>query len=181
MVNKVILVGRLTRDSEIRYTSSGTPVASFSIATNQNWTDADGKQKTEVEFHNIVAWSRLAEVCEQYLKKGKLVYIEGRLQTQKWDDKQGNPRSKVEVVANIMTMLDSKDSQDDQEKPDPAANEVAPNYRRPDLPDDDLLGDLTDKGYIDMDDDDIPFMWILPIILGGYICHVLSVALNVVV
>lgn len=105
MVNKAIIVGRLGRDPEIRYTSSGTPVASFSIATDEKWTGQDGTRQSKTEWHNIVAWTRLAEICEQYLKKGKLVYIEGRIQTREWDDKDGNKRRTTEIVASTMQML----------------------------------------------------------------------------
>lgn len=112
MVNKAIIVGRLGRDPEIRYTNSGTPVASFSVATDERWTGQDGSKQSKTEWHNIVAWSRLAEICEQYLKKGKLVYIEGRLQTREWDDREGNKRRTTEIVANNMQMLGSK--QDEQ-------------------------------------------------------------------
>lgn len=108
MVNKAIIVGRLGRDPEIRYTSSGTPVASFSIATDEKWTGQDGTRQSKTEWHNIVAWTRLAEICEQYLKKGKLVYIEGRIQTREWDDKDGNKRRTTEIVASTMQMLSSR-------------------------------------------------------------------------
>ncbi len=108
MVNKVIIVGRLGRDPEIRYTSSGTPVASFSVATDEKWTGQDGNRQSRTEWHNVVAWSRLAEICEQYLKKGKLVYIEGRLQTREWDDKDGKKRRTTEIIANTMQMLSSR-------------------------------------------------------------------------
>ena len=108
MVNRAILVGRLGRDPEVRYTGSGTAVANFSIATDERWTDQGGQRKTRTEWHRIVAWGKLAEICGQYLKKGKLVYIEGRIQTREWDDRDGNKRSTTEIVAGNMVMLDSK-------------------------------------------------------------------------
>ncbi len=104
MINKAILVGRLGRDPEMRYTSSGTPVCSFSVATDETWVK-NGEKQSRTEWHNIVAWSRLAEICGQYLQKGKLVYIEGRIQTREWEDKDGNRRWTTEVVANEMKML----------------------------------------------------------------------------
>ncbi|MBI4482469.1 MAG: single-stranded DNA-binding protein [Acidobacteria bacterium] len=108
MVNKVILVGRLGRDPELRYTPGGSPVANFSVATNEVWTDKNGQRQERTEWHNIVAWNKLAEICSQYLVKGRLVYIEGRLQTREWDDKDGNKRRTTEVVANNMQILEPK-------------------------------------------------------------------------
>ena len=106
-VNKVILIGRLGRDPEIRSTPSGTTVASFSIATDDRYTDKSGTRQEKTEWHNIVAWDRLGDICGQYLRKGKLVYIEGRLQTRSWDDKEsGQKRYKTEIVARDMQMLD---------------------------------------------------------------------------
>ena len=104
MVNKVILVGRLGRDPEMRYTASGTPVANFSVATDEVW-GREGERQTRTEWHNIVVWSRLAEICNQYLSKGRLVYIEGRIQTRDWEDRDGNKRRTTEVVALDMKML----------------------------------------------------------------------------
>ena len=105
MVNRVILVGRLGRDPEIRYTGSGTPVVNFSVATDESWNDQNGERQQRTEWHKIVAWSKLAEICNQYLGKGKLVYIEGRLQTREWDDRDGNKRKTTEIVASNMQML----------------------------------------------------------------------------
>jgi single-strand DNA-binding protein len=110
MVNRAFLIGRLGRDPELRYTNSGTPVASFSIATDERWVDSGGNRQTRTEWHNIVAWSKLAEICGQYLKKGKLVFIEGRIQTREWDDRDGNKRRTTEIVASNMQMLDSRGS-----------------------------------------------------------------------
>ena len=105
MVNRVILVGRLGRDPEMRSTASGTPVANFSIATNERWNNQKGEQQERTEWHKIVVWSRLAEICKQYLTKGQLVYIEGRIQTREWDDRDGNKRRPTEIVASAMRML----------------------------------------------------------------------------
>ena len=104
-VNKVILVGNVGRDPELRYTQSGQPVASFSIATNERFKDRDGNWKDRTEWHRIVAWARLAEICGEYLKKGSPVYIEGRIQTRDWEDKEGNKRQTTEIVALSMQML----------------------------------------------------------------------------
>ena len=112
MINKAILIGNLGADPELRYTQSGTPVASFRIATTERWKDKDGNQQEQTEWHNIVAWSRLAEICGEYLNKGSRVYIEGKLQTRKWQDKSGQDRYTTEVVVDgfngVMQMLDSR-------------------------------------------------------------------------
>ncbi|HTO70937.1 MAG TPA: single-stranded DNA-binding protein [Myxococcota bacterium] len=104
-VNKVILVGNVGRDPELRYTQGGQPVASFSVATNERFKDRDGNWKDRTEWHRIVAWARLAEICGEYLRKGSQVYIEGRIQTRDWEDKEGNKRQTTEVVALSMQML----------------------------------------------------------------------------
>lgn len=107
-LNKVMLIGNLTRDPELRYTPSGAAVASFSIATNRSWRKEDGSQQEETEFHNIVAWSKLGEICAQYLTKGKKVYVEGRLQTRKWTTQDGQEKQKTEIVIEDMMMLGDK-------------------------------------------------------------------------
>jgi single-strand DNA-binding protein len=106
MVNRVVLIGRLGRDPEVRYTQSKQAVANFSLATNERWVDSGGNRQERTEWHNVVMWGKLAEISGQYLKKGKLVYIEGRLQTREWDDRDGNKRRTTEVVATNMQMLD---------------------------------------------------------------------------
>ena len=107
-VNKVILVGRLGRDPELKYTASGTPFCRFSMATDDVWNDkGTGERQERTEWHNIVAWDRLAEICNQYLTKGKLVYIEGNLQTREWDDPEGNKKKMTEIRARDMVMLSS--------------------------------------------------------------------------
>lgn len=108
MINKVILIGNLGADPEIRYTQGGTPVVNFRIATTERWKDKDGQQQEQTEWHNIVAWRRLAEICGEYLSKGSRVYIEGKLQTRKWQDQNGNDRYSTEIVANEMKMLSPK-------------------------------------------------------------------------
>lgn len=108
-VNKVILIGNLTRDPELRYTPQGTPVVSFGVATNREWT-VDGVKKEAADFHNVVAWNKLAELCDQLLSKGAKTYVEGRLQTRDWVDNDGNKRYKTEVVINEMIVLTSRKS-----------------------------------------------------------------------
>jgi single-strand DNA-binding protein len=105
-VNKVILIGRLGRDPEMKYTGTGTPFCRFSIATDEGWTDKNSGEKTErTEWHNIVVWDKLAEICNSYLTKGRLVYIEGSLQTREWDDQEGNKRKTTEIRARDMVLL----------------------------------------------------------------------------
>jgi single-strand DNA-binding protein len=104
-VNKVILIGNLGADPTMRYTPSGTAVANFNVATSERFTNKSGEKETRTEWHRVVAWSKLAEICNQYLKKGKQVYIEGRLQTRQWEDQSGNNRSTTEVIATNMVML----------------------------------------------------------------------------
>lgn len=101
-----MLIGNLTRDPEVRTTNSGQTVASFGVATNHSWTDAAGQKQEKAEFHNIVAWGKLAEICGQYLGKGRKVYIEGRLQTREWQGQDGAKRNRTEIVAENMIMLD---------------------------------------------------------------------------
>ncbi len=107
-LNRAMIIGNLTRDPEVRSTPSGAAVTSFGIATNYVWTDPSGNKQEKVEFHNIVAWRKLAEICGQYLHKGSKVYVEGRLQTRSWDDQTGNKRYITEIVIDNMIMLDSK-------------------------------------------------------------------------
>ncbi len=112
MINKVILIGNLGADPEIRYTQSGTPVVNFRIATTERWKDKDGQQQEQTEWHSIVAWKRLAEICGEYLAKGSKVYIEGKLQTRKWQDQNGNDRYTTEVIAKEMKMLSPRGTAD---------------------------------------------------------------------
>ena len=109
-VNKVILVGNLGRDPELRYTQSGSAVANFTVATNERWRDKDGNNQERTEWHRIVVWGRTAENCAQYLQKGRSVYIEGRLQTREWEDKDGNKRNTTEVNALAVQFLGGRDA-----------------------------------------------------------------------
>ncbi len=105
-LNKAMIIGNITRDPEVRTTPQGTSVCSFSVATNFVWNDASGQRQEKAEFHNIVAWRKLAEICGQYLKKGSKVYVEGRLQTREWEGQDGIKRYRTEIVAENMIMLD---------------------------------------------------------------------------
>ncbi len=107
-VNRVILIGRVGQNPEIRYTSSGSPVAHFSVATDESFKDRTGEQKQHTEWHRVVAWSKLAEICGEYLTKGKLVYIEGSIRSNQWQDQSGNKRTTYEIIARNMQMLGSK-------------------------------------------------------------------------
>src|SRR5258708_13543575 len=108
-VNKVILIGNLGKDPEVRTTPQGTSLARFSIATTTNWKDASGAKQERTEWHDIVAWERLAQICGEYLHKGKMVYVEGSLQTRSWEDQNGQKRYKTEVKANNVVMLSPRD------------------------------------------------------------------------
>lgn len=107
-LNKAMIIGNLTRDPEIRTTPTGLTVASFAVATNLVWKDQQGQKQEKVEFHNVVAWRRLAEICGQYLRKGSKVYIEGRLQTRDWVGQDSLKRYRTEIIAENMIMLDSR-------------------------------------------------------------------------
>ncbi len=107
-LNKVQLIGNLTREPEMRYTTGGTPVVTFGMATNKSWKDQEGNVKENAEFHNIVAWSKMAEICQQLLAKGMKVYIEGSLTTRSWEAEDGSTRYKTEVRVDDMILLDSK-------------------------------------------------------------------------
>jgi single-strand DNA-binding protein len=109
MINKVILIGNLGADPEMRYTQNGTAVANFRVATTETWKK-DGEREEQTEWHRVVAFGRLGEICGEYLSKGSKVYVEGRLQTRKWEDRDGNPRYTTEVVAREMKMLSPRGS-----------------------------------------------------------------------
>jgi len=111
-LNKAQLIGNLTRDPELRYTSQGTPVCSFSIATNRTWKNSKGEVQDEATFHRIVAWSKLAEICDRFLTKGKKIFIEGRIANRNWDDQQGQKHYVTEVVADELILLDDKKQQE---------------------------------------------------------------------
>ncbi|MBU3936202.1 MAG: single-stranded DNA-binding protein [Deltaproteobacteria bacterium] len=135
MVNKVILIGNLGKDPEVRYSQAGAAIASFNVATTETWKKQDGSKEELTEWHRIVAFGRLGEICGEYLSKGSKVFIEGRLQTRKWDDKDGNTKYTTEIVAREMKMLsprgssgDSSQSQqyNDQPFPEPVMGDDVP-------------------------------------------------------
>jgi len=122
-VNKVILIGRLGKDPEVKYTPSGAAVAKFSLATDEAFKDRSGEQQKRTEWHNIVAWNKLAEICGEYLTKGKQVYIEGSIRSRQWEDQAGNKRTAYDIVARDMRMLGSKA---DTERAAAASSAAAP-------------------------------------------------------
>lgn len=148
-LNKVMLIGYLGRDPEVRYTSSGRAVATFSIATSQRWKDQDGTDQERTEWHRIVAWGKLGEICSEYLSKGKQIYLEGRIQSREWEDQDGNKRTTYEIVANDIIMIGSagpqqmhseevqrKPSQGGEDKPAPPIRRGDARYPPPPSDDD---------------------------------------------
>lgn len=115
-LNKVLLIGRLGQDPEMRYTPSGKPLTKFQIAVNRSWTSSENEKKTETEWFTVVSWGKLAEICNQYLTKGKQVYLEGRLHTRHWKDEEGANHSAVEVVAREMIMLGDPSDEDESDQ-----------------------------------------------------------------
>ena len=154
-INKVILIGRLGKDPELKYTPSGTPVAKFTLATDENYKDrATGELQQRTEWHNIVAWNKLAEICGEYLTKGKLVYIEGSIRSRPYQDQAGNKRTWFEIWANKMTMLGSKAESErmaaagmERSTPEPQAPAPAPPPATEPAP----------SSEVEISDEDIPF------------------------
>ncbi len=144
-LNRVMLIGRLGRDPEVRYTSDGVPVANFSLATSEFWTDKSGTRQERTEWHNIVAWNKLAELSRRYLAKGRQVFVEGRIQTREWDDREGNKRRTTEVVASQILFVGSRPEGAETSAPQPAAARAEPAS--------------SEEGMheVDITDDDIPF------------------------
>ncbi len=152
MINKVILVGHLGRDPEIRSTTSGTPVGNFSLATNRQWKDRDGQRQEETEWHQIVVWGRQAEVAGQYLSRGRQVYIEGRLQTRSWEDRNsGEKRYKTEVVCEILKFLGGRGDTGGPPGPQGPPPYEPPGGSSP------MGGSGPMGGEPEPEDDDIPF------------------------
>jgi single-strand DNA-binding protein len=148
-VNKVILIGNLGKDPEVKYTPAGVAVAKFSLATNERYKDKEGQWQDRTEWHNIVAWQRLAEIAGEYLKKGRTVYIEGRLQTSSWDDKEtGQKKYKTEIVAHDLVLLGGREAGDDGGRTRTAAAGFDQRVPEP-------AGAPVQSGEIT--DDDIPF------------------------
>lgn len=149
-VNKVILVGNLGRDPEMKYTASGTAIANITIATSESWNDKQSNEKIEkTEWHRVVAFQRLAEIMGEYLKKGSQVYIEGKLQTRKWQDQNGQDRYTTEVVANDMQMLGSRGEAGGRGQSTGGGFRSNPPAQQQNTP--------ADTGSGGFDDDDIPF------------------------
>lgn len=144
-LNKVLLIGRLGKDPDIRYTAEGSPVANFSLATSEFWTDKSGNRQERTEWHNIVAWNKLADLSKRYLAKGRQVYIEGRIRTREWDDRDGNKRRTTEVIASQMVLLGSRAEGVEASAP-PVVTSQAPSPA--------IEEDLGPSGITD---DDIPF------------------------
>jgi single-strand DNA-binding protein len=133
-INKVTLIGNLGKDPELRYTSSGVAVATFTLATNESWKDPEGNVQERTQWHNLVAWRKLAEICGEYLKKGSKVYLEGRLQYRTYDDKNGVKRYVTEIVLDEMLMLDSKGGMASGESQGAAPSEQPAAEKADDLP-----------------------------------------------
>lgn len=155
-LNRVQLIGNLTRDPELRYTPSGTAVCSFGLATNRSWNTDSGEKHEETEFHRIVAWNKLAELCSQFLVKGRKVYVEGRLQTRSWTGQDGQQRSTTEIVIDDMILLDNKgqtqdkpDEEEGLEKPEPK------KAKKPEVEED--SPPAAPKGEEEVNPEDIPF------------------------
>lgn len=144
-VNKVILIGRLGKDPEVKYTPSGAPVAKFTLATDEVFKDRAGEQQRRTEWHTIVAWNKLAEICGQYLTKGKQVYVEGSIRSRQWEDQSGNKRTAYDIVAREMKMLGSKS---DSERSIPSREPAAPA---------DTEAAREAPAASEISDDDIPF------------------------
>jgi single-strand DNA-binding protein len=125
-INKALLIGNLGQDPELKYMPTGDAVCNFTIATTESWKDRDGNQKERTEWHRIVAYRRLAEICGEYLKKGKLVYIEGKIQTRSWEDKDGVKKYVTEIVADQMKMLGRRDEASSESFSPPQKSEPAP-------------------------------------------------------
>lgn len=143
-LNKVMLIGRLGKDPEIRYTTAGVAIANFTIATSEEWKDKEsGDKKERTEWHRIAAFGKLGEICGEYLSKGKQIYVEGRIQTRAWDDKDGNKRYTTEIIASDVQFLDKKDS----------GNSSKRDFNNNDTADRDIPGPI----HHDAKDDDIPF------------------------
>jgi single-strand DNA-binding protein len=128
-MNKAQVIGNLGADPEVRYTPKGTPVATFSVATTERWKGQDGQQQEHTEWHRIVVWRRLAEICGEYLKKGSKVYIEGKMQTRKWQDQQGNDRYTTEIIGTSMEMLNGQRNNAPENDPGPP-----PSHEGEDVP-----------------------------------------------
>ena len=155
-VNKVILIGNLGADPEVRYTPSGQPVANFRIATSETWMDKQGQKQERTEWHRVVAWGKLAELCGEYLQKGRQVFVEGKLQTRQWEDRDGNKRFTTEIQAKELTFLGGRTEGASAS----AVGGAAPNAQRRPVTQERIGNDDGsgfDYGPPPMTDDDVPF------------------------
>ncbi len=139
-INKAILIGNVGNDPEVRHLEGGTPVANFSLATSETYNNRNGERVTQTEWHNIVVWRGLAEVVEKYVKKGSQLYIEGRIRTRSWDDREGNKRYTTEIVCDTMQMLGKKSDSNDISQSQPSSTSMSSENNAPTTPepDDDL-------------------------------------------
>jgi single-strand DNA-binding protein len=156
-LNRVQLIGNLTRDPELRYTPSGTAVCSFSIATNRNWTTDAGEKKEEVEFHRIVSWNKLAELCSQFLTKGRKVFVEGRLATRSWTAQDGTAKSTTEIVINDMILLDSRGRTEQAESTGEQAEAPKKEEKAPKKEESEAHDEAPPPSDDEVAPDDIPF------------------------
>lgn len=157
-LNRVQLIGNLTRDPELRYTPTGTAVCSFGLATNRSWTTDAGERKDEADFHRIVAWNKLAELCSQFLTKGKKVYLEGRLSTRNWTDQSGAQKSTTEIIISDMILLDSAGNRASTEvAEDPVAEEKKSKSKKADKKEEKEEVIEEAAGSEEVAPDDIPF------------------------
>lgn len=159
-LNKVQLIGNLTRDPELRYTPQGTAVATFGLATNRGWTTESGEKKEDVEYHKIVAWNKLGELCSQLLAKGRKVYVEGRLSTRSWTGQDGVSKSTTEIIIDDMLILDSRREGAPTASNDESYGEVAPSKSEPKTEEKTVKSKKTEKEEApseDVNPDDIPF------------------------
>lgn len=154
-LNKAMIIGNATQDPELRTTPSGTSVTNFGVATNMIWTDQSGQKQEKVEFHNVVAWRRLAEICGQYLRKGSKVYIEGRLETRSWEDNSGHKNYRTEIIADNMIMLDRKSNAGSAPERTPMPTEEPPVHSsQSPAPDSNQSSDSSEE---EINVEDIPF------------------------
>ncbi len=130
-VNKVILLGRLGQDPEIRYTQNGSSVCQFSLATSENWKDRNGEKQEKTEWHRVVVWGKIGELCNQYLSKGRQVYLEGKLQTRQWEDKSGNKRYTTEVNASSVQFIGGNSQDTSDSKPQMNTPQMDKDYSSP--------------------------------------------------
>lgn len=155
-LNKVIIIGRMTANPELRTTNSGTSVSSFGVATNRYWTDNNNQKQEETEFHNVVAWGKQAEIINQFLKQGSLICVEGRLQTRTWEDKNGNKRRTTEVIAEQI-QFGPKSSSDSNYSPTSKSSKAESNKKNNQNDQEDLPEIDIDSEIEEIDSDDIPF------------------------